>query len=72
MSPADPAWAERDAALAAYRAVLPERMRASCASSVIHMHVNRLLGQADLEPLVRALAGDLLFSQVPASDRPAT
>jgi thiopeptide-type bacteriocin biosynthesis protein len=71
MTPADPVWAGRDAALAAYRAALPGQRRASCASSVIHMHVNRLLGQADLEPLVRALAADLLFSQGTASGRPA-
>jgi thiopeptide-type bacteriocin biosynthesis protein len=61
MSPAHPAWSARAAALADYWATVPEQRRPSCASSMIHMHVNRVLGRVDLEPLVRALAADLLF-----------
>ena len=59
--PADTAWTARDAALAAYRNALHPAHRASCASSLIHMHINRLLGGTPLEPLARALAADLLF-----------
>jgi hypothetical protein len=47
-------------ALAAYRAVLPEARRPACASTLIHMHANRLLGDTADEPLARALAADLL------------
>jgi thiopeptide-type bacteriocin biosynthesis protein len=65
--PESPEWAGRDTALAAYHAVLPAERRAQCASSLIHMHANRLLGQNSLEPLVRALAADLLFSVAPAA-----
>ena len=56
----DPAWADREAALAAYRNTLPRMRRSDCASSLIHMHTNRLLGERDEERLVRALAADLL------------
>jgi thiopeptide-type bacteriocin biosynthesis protein len=59
--PADKAWTARDAALAAYRNTLHPARRASCASSLIHLHANRLLGGTPLEPLARALAADLLF-----------
>ena len=45
--------------LAPARWVLPAR-RPSCASSLIHMHTNRILGGTSTEPLVRALAADLL------------
>jgi thiopeptide-type bacteriocin biosynthesis protein len=71
MSLANQEWAERDAALAAYHAALPAQRRVPCASSLVHMHVNRLLGQADLEPLVRALAADLLFATAPDTARQA-
>jgi len=47
-------------ALAAYRALLPPDLPSACASSLIHMHANRLLGDTALEPLARALAADLL------------
>jgi thiopeptide-type bacteriocin biosynthesis protein len=46
--------------LAAYRDILAPARRASCASSLIHMHANRVLTTADDEPLMRALAADLL------------
>ena len=49
--------------LADYRDVLPAPRRADCASSLIHMHANRLLPSADDEPLVRALAADLIARQ---------
>ncbi len=55
-----PAWARRDSALAGYRDALPPARRADCASSLIHMHANRLLGESDSERLARALAADLL------------
>lgn len=55
------AWAVREKALAAYRGVLRPEQHVSCASSLVHMHVNRILGVAVPEPLVRALAVDLLF-----------
>jgi thiopeptide-type bacteriocin biosynthesis protein len=52
---ADPAltaaWLE---SLAAYRAAVPPPYRARCASSLIHMHQNRLLGDNTIEPLIRA------------------
>jgi thiopeptide-type bacteriocin biosynthesis protein len=47
-------------ALAAYRAVLPQARRPACASTLIHMHANRLLADTADEPLARALAADLL------------
>jgi lantibiotic biosynthesis protein len=46
--------------LTAYRATLPDHRYADCASSLIHMHANRCLPSGDNEPLVRALAADLL------------
>ena len=46
--------------LTAYRDALPAHLRANCASSLIHMHANRLLPSADDEPLIRALAADLV------------
>jgi lantibiotic biosynthesis protein len=57
---ARPEWASRDSALADYRDTLPKTRRADCASSLIHMHANRLLGDRDSERLARALAADLL------------
>jgi thiopeptide-type bacteriocin biosynthesis protein len=57
---ASSAWGQRQAALLAYRDVLKPGLRAGCASSVIHMHANRLLGDNALEPGARALAADLL------------
>jgi thiopeptide-type bacteriocin biosynthesis protein len=46
--------------LTAYRDALPEHRRADCASSLIHMHANRCLSSGDDEPIMRALAADLL------------
>lgn len=56
----DRAWIARHDALTAYRTTLhPERI-CDCASSVIHMHLNRLFGDRRSELMVRALAADLL------------
>jgi lantibiotic biosynthesis protein len=60
LSPAHHAWRARDDALAAYRDALKPRQRPSCASALIHMHANRLLGGTVAEPLARALAVDLV------------
>lgn len=46
--------------LTAYRGALPVSRRVACASSLIHMHVNRVLPATGDEPLVRALAADLI------------
>ncbi|MFF0549811.1 lantibiotic dehydratase [Streptomyces sp. NPDC004311] len=61
------AWNERARALAAYRTVLRdaggpwEEVAALCASDLIHLHVNRLLGpDPAVERLVRSLAADRL------------
>jgi len=65
---ADPAltaaWLE---SLSAYRAAVPPPQRARCASSLIHMHQNRLLGDNTIEPLIRALAADTLAAHRVAS-----
>jgi lantibiotic biosynthesis protein len=53
-------WDAREETLTAYQSVLDPADRAQCASSLIHLHVNRLLGPGSHEPLVRALAADLL------------
>ncbi|MGH3931303.1 MAG: thiopeptide-type bacteriocin biosynthesis protein [Pseudonocardiaceae bacterium] len=58
--PLRPAWVDRDSALVDYRDRLHDSRRADCASSLIHMHANRLLGDLDSERLARALAADLL------------
>ncbi|HUY47101.1 MAG TPA: lantibiotic dehydratase [Streptosporangiaceae bacterium] len=58
--PGHPDWAARTQALIAYRETLAPAQRPSCASALIHMHANRLLGGTDTEPLARALAADLL------------
>jgi hypothetical protein len=60
-------WGAREQALTAYRSVLDPADRVRCASSVIHLHVNRLLGETVREPLIRALAIDLLFTRDAAS-----
>jgi thiopeptide-type bacteriocin biosynthesis protein len=46
--------------LDAYRDAVPVLLRATCASSLIHMHANRTLSPPDNEPLMRALAADLI------------
>jgi len=53
-------WRTRQQALTIYRNVLPVDRRVDCASSLIHMHANRLLGSTDAERIARALAADLL------------
>ncbi|MEU6298110.1 lantibiotic dehydratase [Streptomyces erythrochromogenes] len=69
--PADLAgrWRDRERALAAYRTVLRDHGEPSrwqevaslCASDLIHLHVNRLLGpDPAVERLVRSLAADRL------------
>jgi lantibiotic biosynthesis protein len=55
-----PDWAARRAALTAYRGTLAPAQGVPCASALVHMHANRLLGHADRERLARALAADLL------------
>lgn len=55
-----PAWSARHDALTTYRELLDPSRRADCASSLIHMHLNRLLGDMRSERIVRALAVDLL------------
>ncbi|WP_225997284.1 lantibiotic dehydratase [Myceligenerans pegani] len=55
-------WALRARELAKYGGLVPEGRSAECASSVIHMHANRLgLGHDD-ERLARALAAELIAS----------
>ncbi len=57
---ADPTWSTRRDALTSYRDSLKPAQRPSCASALIHMHANRLLGSTDTERMARALAADLL------------
>jgi thiopeptide-type bacteriocin biosynthesis protein len=58
-------WADRGSTLRAYRAAVSEDRRADCASSLIHMHANRLFGDIGSERLARALASDLLARKEP-------
>jgi thiopeptide-type bacteriocin biosynthesis protein len=58
--PDHPAWLGRQHALTAYRDTLEPAQGPSCASALIHMHANRLLGGTEAEPLARALAAGLL------------
>ncbi|ADP78958.1 lantibiotic dehydratase [Pseudofrankia inefficax] len=55
-----PAWERQSDALRAYHDRLAAGRRADCASSVIHMHANRLLGDTAQERIARALAAGLL------------
>jgi hypothetical protein len=57
---ASSAWHSWRQSLAAYRDALSDAARASCASSLIHMSTNRLLGNLSDERLARALAGDII------------
>jgi len=57
---AGPAWHAWRESLTGYRDRLGDDRRASCASSVIHMSANRLLGNLADETIARALAADLL------------
>jgi thiopeptide-type bacteriocin biosynthesis protein len=58
--PSHPVWDRYLGALRAYHDRLPAERRADCASSVIHMHANRLLGDTSRERIVRVLATGLL------------
>lgn len=70
IAPSDPAalvsssarerWDLRSGALAVYRGTVPAARRADCASSMIHMHANRLGLDRDQEHVARALAAELL------------
>lgn len=53
-------WEAQAAALKIYRDLLPSRRRIDCASSLIHMHANRLLGDNHQERIARSLAADLI------------
>lgn len=53
-------WDRREGALAVYRDAVPVARRVACASSVIHMHANRLGLDRDQEHVARALAAELL------------
>jgi lantibiotic biosynthesis protein len=66
---ADSAWHSWLKSLAAYRDALNDARRASCASSLIHMSANRLLGSLSDERLARALARDII-ARIPRPERP--
>ncbi|QNE18300.1 lantibiotic dehydratase [Kribbella qitaiheensis] len=53
-------WDRREGALTVYRDTVPVGRRADCASSMVHMHANRLGLDRDQEHVARALAADLL------------
>ena len=57
-------WHDRHKALAAYHAALPDSAQSSlCASDLVHMHANRLLGlDPAAERITRSLATDLLHA----------
>ncbi|MFD9950971.1 hypothetical protein, partial [Nonomuraea sp. NPDC059022] len=59
-APSYPGWDRYMGALRVYRDRLPATRRADCASSVIHMHANRLLGNTARERVARVLATSLL------------
>lgn len=59
-SPTRQRWNRRTGALAIYRDTVPVARRADSASSVIHMHANRLGLDRDQEHVARALAAELL------------
>ncbi|MDT3395298.1 lantibiotic dehydratase [Streptomyces sp. B1866] len=66
--PLTTSWAARHTALCAYQAALPDPHTAIlCASDMIHMHSNRLLGTDPAqESIARSLATDLLHLQAQA------
>ncbi|MFB6724843.1 lantibiotic dehydratase [Kribbella sp. NPDC056345] len=53
-------WDRREAMLEVYRSTVPRGRRVDCASSMIHMHANRLGLGRDQEHVARALAAELL------------
>ncbi|WP_059013474.1 lantibiotic dehydratase [Streptomyces specialis] len=64
-APLAAAWSARHEALAAYRIALADPgVSALCASDLVHMHCNRLLGPDPArERIARSLATDLLHAQ---------
>ncbi|HEX5494126.1 MAG TPA: lantibiotic dehydratase [Mycobacteriales bacterium] len=58
-------WKARASALRIYRCLLPLPRRVDCASSLIHMHANRMLGDNHQERIARALAADLIARRIP-------
>lgn len=58
--PGSALWAVRNRALREYQAVVKPAWRAGVARALAHMHANRLLGDANAERIVTALAADLL------------
>ncbi|PUB27696.1 thiopeptide-type bacteriocin biosynthesis protein [Promicromonospora sp. AC04] len=62
-SPARERWDRRSGALAVYRDAVPDARRADCASSMIHMHANRIGLDRDHEHVARALAAELLAQE---------
>jgi hypothetical protein len=61
MAAARPAWHAWQACLVTYREALSDdAQRARCASSLIHMSANRLLGNLGDEKVARALAADII------------
>ena len=58
---AQAAWSLRSHAAVEYRDALPVGRRPDCASSLIHMHANRMGLGHELERVARALAADLLI-----------
>lgn len=63
--PLAPAWTARHETLAAYQTALTDpRVSTPCASDLVHMHCNRLLGADPAhERIARSLATDLLHVQ---------
>jgi hypothetical protein len=61
MAAAEPAWHDWQARLVTYREVLGDgAQQARCASSLIHMSANRVLGNLADEKVARALAADIV------------
>lgn len=58
-------WETRASALKVYREFVPPLRRIDCASSLIHMHANRMLGDNAQERIARALAADLIARKRP-------
>lgn len=58
-------WQTRASALKIYRDLPSSPRRVDCASSLIHMHANRMLGDSHQERIARALAADLLARRAP-------
>lgn len=63
--PHRPLWEARATALKVYREFVTPPRWIDCASSLIHMHANRMLGDNDQERIARALAADLIARKTP-------